>query len=130
MNKQELKAIEAKAIEGLTGAARAEAKKAFYEANKAAIRAANDADAVAREEARVAPEKVLIAAAAAKGLEVSTMANIGFFKGSSYDTAVIVKGNTFGVKNVLKENGAIWNGTHKAWVFNGTAAFERALAAL
>lgn len=130
MNKQDLKALEVKAIEGLTGAARAEAKKAFYEANKTAIRAAHDADASAREAARVAPEKALIAAAAAKGLNISFMANIGFFRGSSYDVAVLVGGNTFAVKDTLKANGAVWNGVHKSWVFNGAAAFERALLAI
>lgn len=130
MNKQEWKAAEAKAIEGLVGAERAAAKRAFYEANRDAIRAAHDAEAIASEAARVAPEKALIAAAAAKGLTVSFVANVGFFRGSSYDTAVLVSGNTFGVKDTLKACGAIWNGAHKAWVFNGTAAFEQALAAI
>lgn len=129
-SKEELKAAEKQAIEGLVGAARAAAKKAFYEANKAAIRAANNAEAVSKEEARTAPELALVAAAAAKGLNIAIIANTGFFRGSSYDTAVLVTGNTFGVKDVLKSRGATWNGAHKAWVFNGTAAFQAALNAL
>ena len=68
-SKEELKAAEKQAIEGLVGAARAAAKKAFYEANKAAIRAANNAEAVSKEEARTAPERALAAAAAAHHID-------------------------------------------------------------
>ena len=129
-SKEELKAAEKQAIEGLAGAARAAAKKAFYESHKGLIRAAHDGEARAKEEARTAPEKALAAAAEAKGLNIALIANIGFFKGSKYDTAVLVTGNTFGVKDVLKAHGATWNGANQAWVFNGTAAFQAALNAL
>lgn len=130
LSKEELKAAEKQAIEGLVGAERAAAKKAFYEVNKAAIRAANNAEAVYKEEARTAPERALAATAAAKGLNIAVIANTGFFRGSCYDTAVLVTGNTFRVKDVLKSHGATWNGAHKAWVFNGTPAFQAALNAL
>lgn len=130
MNKQEWKAAEAKAIEGLTGAARTAAKKAFYEANKAAIRAANDAEAVAAEAVRLEPEQALKAAAAAKGLQISLLANIGLMRGSAYDTIVVVRGDTFACKDALKAAGAQWSGAQKGWMFNGAAALERALAAI
>ena len=77
-SKEELKAAEKQAIEGLVGAARAAAKKAFYEANKAAIRAANNAEAVSKEEARTAPELALVAAAAAKGLNSPSLLTPAF----------------------------------------------------
>lgn len=130
MNKQEWKTAEAKAIEGLTGAARAAAKKAFYEANKAAIRAANDAEAAAAEAARIAPERALIAAAAAKGLQISIIANIGLMRGSNYDQIVMIGGDTFAHKDALKAHGASWHAASKRWMINGVAAFERALAAI
>ena len=130
MDKKTLKSLESQAIEGLTGAARTAAKKAFYEANKAAIRAAHDADAQALEEARTAPEKALVAAAAAKGLRVSMVANVGLMRGSSYDTIVLIGGDTFAAKEVLKAHGAAWNAAQKCWMINGTTAFERALATL
>ena len=114
MNKQELKAAEVKAIEGLTGAARTAAKKAFYEANKTAIQAANNAEAVAAEAARKAPEVALIAAAAAKGLQVTMTANTGYLKGSSRQDVAVITGNTFAIKEQIKAHGGRY--TNGSWI--------------
>lgn len=66
-------------------------------------------------------------AAAAKGLEVFFMANIGYLRGSSYDEVAKVHGNTYPIKDVLKQHGARWLGTEKCWVLP-VGGFTAALA--
>lgn len=130
MNVQDWKAAEAKAIEGLAGAARKAAKQAFYEANKAAIRAAHDSVAIAATAARNAPIAAIEKAAADKGLRAIVTANVGIVRGSSWDSVILVCGNTFACKETLKTHGAVWNNAHKSWVFASTEAFLGAMAAI
>ena len=130
MNKQELKALEAAAIAGLTGAAKKAAQKAFYDRHKAAIRAAADAEANAATAARNAPAKAIIEAAAAKGLTATITANVGIVRGSSRDSVILVSGNTFQIKDTLKASGAVWHAPAKAWAFASEEAFNAAMAAI
>ena len=74
-------------------------------------------------------QATLKAAAAAKGLEVFFMANIGYLRGSSYDEVAKVCGNTYPIKDTLKQHGARWLGAEKCWVLH-TADFTAALAAI
>ena len=69
-------------------------------------------------------------AAAAKGLRAVVTSNAGFVRGSSYDTVVLVSGNTFASKEILKAHGAQWVGREKCWAFRGTAAAAAAFAAI
>lgn len=121
MNKQEWKAAEAKAIEGLTGATRSAAKKAFYEANRDAIRAAHDDAARAETAARNAPMDALIAKAARMGMRAHPTANIGYVRGSSHQTVVLVYG---GDENLMKSHGATWNKREGVMVFPSVEAFK------
>lgn len=69
-------------------------------------------------------------AAAAKGLRAFITNNPGFIRGSNYDTVVLVSGNTFACKEVLKAHGAQWVGREKSWCFKGTEAAAAAFAAI
>jgi hypothetical protein len=68
--------------------------------------------------------------AAAKGLEIFYSANTGYTKGSSWDSVILVFGNTYHVKDTLKSNGATWSSRSKCWVFADEANFLSALAAV
>lgn len=124
--KAEMKAAGA----GLAGAEKKAAEKAFYDANKAAIQTARDEIANAVQAPQAAAEAAIKAAAAVKGLQASIMANTGYVRGSSYDTVVLVSGNTFNCKEALKAHGAKWNAAGKAWVFASEAEFLAAMAAI
>ena len=130
MNKQELKAAEKKAIEGLAGAAKKAAKKAFYEAHKEIIQAIGNAEALADYASVRAEENELKAEAAKKGLKISITANTGYVRGSSWDSVILVTGGAFPVKDILKANGARWLASEKAWVFANADEFKAALAAI
>ena len=81
-------------------------------------------------EARKAQEAAIKAQAASKGLEIFFSANTGYVRGSSYDTVILVYGNTYPIKDTLKANGAVWSGRSKCWVFANEGAFTTALAAI
>lgn len=81
-------------------------------------------------EARQKHEAAIKAEAAAKGLEIFFAANTGYVRGSTYDTVILVFGNTYPIKDTLKANGAIWSGRAKCWVFANEQAFTTALAAI
>lgn len=130
----EYKAAEAAAVAGLTGKAKQAAKAAFYNANKDAIRALLDGAALEQEAARRAAMQAeadaIQAAAAAHGLTAHATANVGYCRGTSYDTVVLVGGNTFAHKDALKAHGATWHGPSKSWVFPSVEAFMAAMKAL
>lgn len=51
------------------------------------------------------------------------------FNKSTYGRPGLI-GNTFAIKDTLKEHGARWDGENKAWVFESWAALEAALTAI
>lgn len=50
--------------------------------------------------------------------------------GESWGSKPGLIGNTFPIKNQLKEAGARWDGRNSAWVFQDWAALESALVAI
>lgn len=81
-------------------------------------------------EARKQQEAEIKVFAAAKGLEVFFSANTGYVKGSSWDTVILVYGNTYPIKDTLKVAGAVWSGRSKCWVFASLEGFQSALASI
>ncbi len=70
-------------------------------------------------------QEALNARAAALGLKAGVVQI-----GSGRNTLPALGGNTFEVKDVLKANGARWNGAAKVWTFETPAALDAALSAL
>ncbi len=128
----EMKKAEMAACAGLVGKEKKAAKQAFYEANKAVIRAILDgrarAENAAREMADEATSERARSLAVSHGLLLEVASQMQ--GDGKWDSLVLVGGSTFSIKDKLKAVGARWNRDARKWSFASLQEAAEALAKL